>query len=109
MNAISPERRRQAVARLLRRGRIGTQEELLSALSSAGFRATQATLSRDLAQLGARGFKIHPNTDGLDAAHPAYRAMFQVADSHGLFVILHTGKFTTAVFDIWPIDGRGHW
>lgn len=50
----SSDRRRDAVARILRSRRIGTQEELLAALASAGFRATQATLSRDLARLGAR-------------------------------------------------------
>jgi transcriptional regulator of arginine metabolism len=50
----SADRRRDAVARLVRSGRIGTQEELLAALAAAGFRATQATLSRDLARLGAR-------------------------------------------------------
>jgi len=49
-----PERRREEVARLLRERRIGTQEELLQALGQAGHRATQATLSRDLARLGAR-------------------------------------------------------
>ena len=49
-----PDQRRQAVARILRARRIGTQEELLDALRRAGFRATQATLSRDLARLGAR-------------------------------------------------------
>jgi transcriptional regulator of arginine metabolism len=52
---VSPsDRRRQAVARLLRERRIGTQEELLEALRAEGFDATQATLSRDLARLGAR-------------------------------------------------------
>jgi transcriptional regulator of arginine metabolism len=50
----SPERRRAALARLLRAGNAGTQEELLAALRAAGFAATQATLSRDLARLGAR-------------------------------------------------------
>jgi transcriptional regulator of arginine metabolism len=49
-----PDRRRGAVARLLRTRRIGTQEALLAALAREGFRATQATLSRDLARLGAR-------------------------------------------------------
>jgi transcriptional regulator of arginine metabolism len=49
-----PDRRRDAVARLVRTRRIGTQEELLEALSREGFRATQATLSRDLTRLGAR-------------------------------------------------------
>ncbi len=52
MNAA--DRRRDAVARIIRARRIGTQEELLEALAGAGFRATQATLSRDLAVLGAR-------------------------------------------------------
>jgi transcriptional regulator of arginine metabolism len=49
-----PDRRREAVARILRERRVGTQEELLAALAGAGVRATQATLSRDLARLGAR-------------------------------------------------------
>ncbi len=48
------DRRRDAIARLLRARRIGTQEELLAALAEAGLQATQATLSRDLARLGAR-------------------------------------------------------
>jgi transcriptional regulator of arginine metabolism len=48
------ERRRDAIARIIRSRRIGTQDELLSALAQQGFAATQATLSRDLAQLGAR-------------------------------------------------------
>ncbi len=46
--------RREVVARIIRSRRIGTQEELLAALTEAGERATQATLSRDLARLGAR-------------------------------------------------------
>jgi transcriptional regulator of arginine metabolism len=49
----SADRRRDTVARIIRTRRIGTQEELLSAVEAAGFRATQATLSRDLARLGA--------------------------------------------------------
>ncbi len=48
------DRRRDAVARIIRSRRIGTQEELLAALEEAGEHATQATLSRDLARLGAR-------------------------------------------------------
>jgi transcriptional regulator of arginine metabolism len=50
----SAGRRRDAVARIIRSRRISTQEELLEAVERAGFRTTQATLSRDLARLGAR-------------------------------------------------------
>jgi transcriptional regulator of arginine metabolism len=46
--------RRREVARILRSGRVATQEELLAALARSGWKATQATLSRDLARLGAR-------------------------------------------------------
>jgi len=46
-----------------------------------------------LAGRGARGFKIHPNMDGLPADHVAYRALFAAADAHGRFVIVHTGCF----------------
>ena len=52
MNAA--DRRRDAVSRILRSRRVSTQEELLDALAGEGHRATQATLSRDLARLGAR-------------------------------------------------------
>jgi transcriptional regulator of arginine metabolism len=77
----SAERRRDAVARIIRTGRIGTQEELLSAVSAAGFRATQATLSRDLARLGARrvsrpeGGTVYELGDGAPAAGAALSAL----------------------------------
>jgi transcriptional regulator of arginine metabolism len=69
----APDRRRDAVARILRTRRIATQEELLEALSGSGFRATQATLSRDLAVLGARrvsrpeGGTVYELSDGAAA------------------------------------------
>ena len=47
----------------------------------------------DYADRGACGFKIHNNVEGLTGDHPAYRALFQVAQARGLFVILHTGCF----------------
>ncbi len=75
MNTI---RRREAVARILRsRRRIGTQEALLEAVRADGFEATQATLSRDLAHLGARrvslpqGGTVYELPDGPGAAPPA--------------------------------------
>ena len=46
--------RREAIRELLRRERIGTQEELRERLAAVGFDVTQATLSRDLARLQVR-------------------------------------------------------
>ena len=45
--------RHEAIRRLIRTQRISTQEELVDLLTREGFELTQATLSRDLAQLGA--------------------------------------------------------
>jgi transcriptional regulator of arginine metabolism len=46
-------RRQRAIAELLRREPIGSQEEVTARLASAGYDVTQATVSRDLEQLGA--------------------------------------------------------
>jgi transcriptional regulator of arginine metabolism len=44
--------RQRLIASLVSRKRIGTQLELIAALAAAGCRVTQATVSRDVAQLG---------------------------------------------------------
>ncbi|HSN30104.1 MAG TPA: hypothetical protein VLT45_27645, partial [Kofleriaceae bacterium] len=46
--------RRQAIRALIASRPIATQEELRELLAARGHAVTQATLSRDLAQLGAR-------------------------------------------------------
>jgi transcriptional regulator of arginine metabolism len=46
--------RRAAIRELIRSRLVGTQEELRQLLASQGYDVTQATLSRDLARLGAR-------------------------------------------------------
>jgi transcriptional regulator of arginine metabolism len=46
-------RRQRALADLLRNATLASQEEAMSRLADLGFKATQATVSRDLEQLGA--------------------------------------------------------
>jgi transcriptional regulator of arginine metabolism len=46
-------RRRRAVAELIRAGPLTSQDELVARLRGQGFAVTQATVSRDLDQLGA--------------------------------------------------------
>lgn len=46
-------RRRQALEEILRRGPVASQEDLRRKLSARGFRVTQASVSRDLHELGA--------------------------------------------------------
>jgi transcriptional regulator of arginine metabolism len=52
MNA-SKEQRQRAIADLIRSGALSSQEELADRLSALGFAVTQATISRDLEQIGA--------------------------------------------------------
>jgi transcriptional regulator of arginine metabolism len=47
------ERRQRVVADLIRSGALSSQEELAERLSRLGFAVTQATISRDLEQIGA--------------------------------------------------------
>lgn len=47
------EQRHRAIADLIRGGALSSQEELAERLSRLGFEVTQATISRDLEQLGA--------------------------------------------------------
>jgi transcriptional regulator of arginine metabolism len=49
---LGKRERQRLIASLVSRKRIGTQLELLSALETAGCGVTQATVSRDIAQLG---------------------------------------------------------
>ena len=53
MNALSKSQRQRTIADWLRTYRVGSQEEIVARLSLAGVAATQATVSRDLDELGA--------------------------------------------------------
>src|SRR5881409_3092335 len=44
--------RQRLIASLIERKRVGTQHELIDALAGAGCRVTQATVSRDIRELG---------------------------------------------------------
>jgi predicted TIM-barrel fold metal-dependent hydrolase len=68
---------------------VATMPDLPATTRASGWLDAYAALAGQ----GARGFKIHSNTDDVDAAHPAIGALFEVAARTGRFVILHTGCF----------------
>ncbi len=93
----APDRRRQAVARIIRGGGIATQEELLAELRRQGLRATQATLSRDLARLGARrashpdGGTFYELRDDLPGGGlDALRGLVSAVEANGSLVVVRT-------------------
>lgn len=79
--------RRTVIAEVITRQRIHSQEELRTALASEGFAVTQATLSRDLVDLGA--VKV-PHGDGRSVyALPADRPSEPAVDANRLARAVH--------------------
>lgn len=76
---MAKQKRQEAILALIRKHQIATQDELVRQLRRAGLEATQATVSRDIAQLGlvrVGGPDTHYTQppDGLGGASPAGRA-----------------------------------
>jgi transcriptional regulator of arginine metabolism len=98
----SRNRRLAALADLLRRRSLTRQDELVAALRDAGHEVTQATVSRDLDQLGAIKIRRSGETrytlpDQLSAARPDHarlRALFaewvRAAEPAASLVVLRT-------------------
>jgi len=76
------ERRLRAIADLIRGNALSSQEELADRLGSLGFAVTQATISRDLEQLGAikvrrSGHLSYSLPDSIRSAPPRVAAVFR--------------------------------
>ena len=83
--------RQQALVRLVSQQKLATQQDLVRVLKSAGFDATQATVSRDIVELGL--VKV-----ARDGAH-AYAAPSAVASGGG------TERLRRFCED-YPVEGR---
>ncbi|MBM4111242.1 MAG: arginine repressor [Phycisphaerae bacterium] len=88
--------RHRAIARLIASAELHSQHELQRELAAQGIRTTQATLSRDLAELGvlkgSGGYCMQdatpePSGDALDALA---RRLLAGAEQAGNLVVLHT-------------------
>ena len=94
------ERRQRAITDLIRSDALSSQEELAERLGSLGFAATQATISRDLEQIGAikvrRGGQLSYALPGSvrDAGGPRLAAVFRdwvrSVDTAGNLVVIKT-------------------
>lgn len=75
---MSKRKRQEAILSLIGKHQIATQEELVERLGRVGIHTTQATVSRDIADLGvvriggAESHYVKPS-DGMGAAAPAGR------------------------------------
>ena len=59
MQALGKAERQRLLAGIVARKRVGTQLELAKALAAAGCGVTQATISRDIRELGSRRLTMH--------------------------------------------------
>jgi transcriptional regulator of arginine metabolism len=93
-------RRQQRIAAAVRKGGVASQEHLADLLRSEGVEVTQATLSRDLRELGVMkgpaGY-ILPGTNGTIGQHStgdldrALRSFLLRGQVGGTLAVLHTG------------------
>jgi len=89
--------RREVIARILRGRRVSTQDELLRLVREEGFEVTQATLSRDLARLGARrvsspegGTAYELGPEDPRESLSALRGLVSAVSSNGALVVVRT-------------------
>jgi transcriptional regulator of arginine metabolism len=88
--------RRTEIRSLIARRPVATQEELRSLLADLGHDVTQATLSRDLAQLGAKrvaqpgGGTHYELPDAPPRAVPLLADLVRTIDDNGTLVVVHT-------------------
>jgi len=94
--ATATKIRRDEIRAVIASRPVATQEELRELLAARGHAVTQATLSRDLAQLGARR-AAHPTggtayelpQDGAPRT-PLLRDLVRAVDDNGSLVVIHT-------------------
>jgi transcriptional regulator of arginine metabolism len=108
----SSEARRDAIREILSARPIGSQGELLRRLGARGIRASQATLSRDMAILGVRR-AVGPDgprylVDGNGGALPLdpVRRLVDGVESNGALVIVRT-KASAAATVARALDEAG--
>ena len=94
--SLQTRERRAEIRQLIGTRQVATQEELRALLADRGHDVTQATLSRDLAQLGARrapqagGGTYYELPDAPIAREPLLQDLVRTIDDNGTLVVIHT-------------------
>lgn len=92
---MATRERRSEIRQLIASRPVATQEELRALLADRGHEVTQATLSRDLAQLGARraaqpGGGTHYELPDMPRGAPLLEELVRTIDENGTLVVVHT-------------------
>jgi transcriptional regulator of arginine metabolism len=94
---MNTRERRAEIRELIASRQVATQEELRALLAHRGHDVTQATLSRDLAQLGARraaqpGGGTHYELPDAPRPTPLLHDLVRAIDDNGTLVVVHTSS-----------------
>lgn len=109
MHMVAKARRQREVARLIQSQQVASQSELVAMLSRRGIEVTQATLSRDLAELGvvkgSAGYQLLRDAsaqvpDRTSALQGAVRRMLLGAEAGGTIAVLHTAPGQAAALAV---------
>lgn len=109
--------RHAAILRIVRRETVGSQEQLRASLKTEGFDVTQATLSRDIRELGLAkvsapdgGSHYEPPVDGGSGVRPHLEqllpSMLVSAEGVGPLLVLKTATGAAQALGL-AVDGAG--
>jgi transcriptional regulator of arginine metabolism len=103
--ALGKRDRQRLIVSLVARKRIGTQQDLLDALAGAGCRVTQATVSRDIHELGLE--KTHDALGRPRYEAPAERGRRRVDPRDALVAVLaQFGRAATAAQNVVVVQSE---
>lgn len=113
-------RRRTLLLKLLESGLACTQDEIAEALAQSGQLVTQATVSRDLAALGAvrgpDGYQLVSTMSAQPTKSTSKNELSDLVSTHAIYaklahamVVIRTApghaQMLAGAFDRWPLDG----
>lgn len=87
-NKLTKRQRQKKIVEILSRSQAASQQALLAELEKAGVEATQATVSRDLSELGAVKRQGRYRLPGQEARSSGWKLDFDTAGDH--LVVLKT-------------------
>jgi len=104
---MNKDKRLQTITRIVRSRPVATQHELLSALESKGVAVNQATLSRDLAEVGIRkaaGRYVLMDDDTASSEEPSPVTSFTCCGPHMIVIRTAVGQAQAVAVTIDQAD-----
>lgn len=103
-NKLTKRQRQKKIVEILSRSQADSQQALLAELEKAGVEATQATVSRDLSELGAVKRQGRYRLPGQEAQRSGWKLDFDTAGDHLVVLKTNPGQANMLAFRLDNAD-----